>query len=98
MAAAGAAVPGGIDPGPRPYLCTGYDCYVVQEPCVMCAMALVHSRLRRVVFCLPDARGGALGGGAAKLHAQRSLNHRYHVYRLPLAAHLGDLSDQGPAV
>ena len=95
MAAAGAAVPGGIDPGPRPYLCTGYDCYVVQEPCVMCAMALVHSRLRRVVFCLPDARGGALGGGAAKLHAQRSLNHRYHVYRLPLAAHLGELHDQG---
>lgn len=82
-----AAAEGGMghetDPGPRPYLCTGYDAYLVQEPCVMCAMALVHSRLRRVVFCAPSARWGALGGACA-LHAQRSLNHHYQVYRLPL--------------
>ncbi|KAL4457356.1 hypothetical protein ABPG75_012221 [Micractinium tetrahymenae] len=70
-------------PGPRPYLCTGYDAYLVHEPCVMCAMALVHSRLRRVAFCLPSGRWGALGGAYA-LHAQRSLNHHYQVYRLPL--------------
>lgn len=79
---AGAAPAG--DPGPRPYLCTGYDCYLLHEPCTMCAMALVHSRLRRVIFCAPDAAAGALGG-AFKLHAQRSLNHHYLVYRLPLA-------------
>lgn len=70
-------------PGPRPYLCTGYDCYLLHEPCVMCAMALVHSRLRRVVYCAPDPERGALGG-AFRLHSQRSLNHRYRVYRLPL--------------
>ena len=50
----------------------------------MCAMALVHSRLRRIIFCAPDAAAGALGG-AFKLHAQRSLNHHYLVYHLPLA-------------
>jgi tRNA-specific adenosine deaminase 3 len=50
----------------------------------MCAMALVHSRVRRVVYCAPDAAHGALGG-ALRLHAQRSLNHHYRVYRLPLA-------------
>lgn len=49
----------------------------------MCAMALVHSRVRRVVYCAPNPGGGALGG-AFRLHAQRSLNHHYTVYRLPL--------------
>ena len=54
---------------------------MVREPCVMCAMALVHSRVRRVVYALPDCEGGALGG-ALRLHAQRSLNHHYFVYLL----------------
>ena len=63
----------------KSYLCTGFDCYVVHEPCVMCAMALVHARLRRVIYALPDCKSGALGG-ALRLHAQRSLNHHYHAY------------------
>jgi len=67
-----------------PYLCTGYDCYVVQEPCAMCAMALVHSRVRRVVFCQPDKQHGFLGGCGVRLHSKRSLNHHFQVYRLPL--------------
>jgi len=47
-------------------------------------MALVHSRLRRVVYCVPNERWGALGG-AFRLHGQRSLNHHYQVYCVPLA-------------
>jgi tRNA-specific adenosine deaminase 3 len=83
-AAAGEAEAAGqAAPGPRPYLCTGYDCYLLREPCAMCGMALVHSRLRRVVYSAPDPSLGVLGG-ACRLHAQRSLNHRYAVYRLPL--------------
>jgi tRNA-specific adenosine deaminase 3 len=68
-------------PGPRPYMCTGYDIFIKREPCVMCAMALVHSRLSRVIYCYSDQEHGALGG-RTKLHAQRSLNHHYHVYQL----------------
>ena len=71
-------------PSTRPYLCTGYDAYLLHEPCTMCAMALVHSRLRRVVYCAPDPRWGAVGG-SYRLHAQRSLNHHYRVFQLPPA-------------
>lgn len=38
------------------------DLYVTKEPCPMCAGAIVHARLRRVVFGCPDPRGGAAGG------------------------------------
>ena len=40
------------------------DCqlYVTKEPCPMCAGALVHCRLARVVFGAPDPKGGAAGG------------------------------------
>jgi tRNA(adenine34) deaminase len=38
------------------------DLYVTKEPCIMCAGALVHVRMRRVIFGCPDPRGGAAGG------------------------------------
>ena len=49
----------------------------------MCAMALVHSRVGRVVYAVQDSELGALGG-RFRLHAERSLNHHYKVYWLPL--------------
>ena len=70
-------------PQDEPYLCTGSDCYLWREPCAMCAMALVHSRVRRIVFCVPDGERGALGG-SFRLHALESLNHHYEVFRWPL--------------
>lgn len=63
----------------RPYLCTGYDLFITQEPCVMCAMALLHSRFARVFYGTPDPRFGGLGG-LHKIHCERALNHHYHAY------------------
>src|SRR6202022_5202653 len=37
------------------------DLYVTKEPCVMCAGALIHVRIRRVVFGCADKRSGAAG-------------------------------------
>ena len=56
------------------------DCtlYVTKEPCPMCAGAIVHTRLARVVFGAGDARGGA-AGGALNLLQFPTLNHRCEI-------------------
>ena len=56
------------------------DCtlYVTKEPCPMCAGAVVHTRLVRVVFGAPDPKGGA-AGGALNLLQFPTLNHRCEI-------------------
>lgn len=62
-----------------PYLCTGYYVYLIKEPCVMCAMALVHARVKRVFFCLDNKELGALKS-RVKLQTVSSLNHHFEVF------------------
>ena len=56
------------------------DCtlYVTKEPCPMCAGAVVHTRLARVVFGAGDPKGGA-AGGALNLLQFPTLNHRCEI-------------------
>lgn len=54
------------------------DLYVTKEPCPMCAGALVHVRIRRVIFGCPDPRGGG-AGGAVNLLQYPGLNHRCEI-------------------
>ena len=56
------------------------DCtlYVTKEPCPMCAGAVVHTRLQRVVFGAGDAKAGA-AGGAMNLLQFPTLNHRCDI-------------------
>ncbi|XP_044609619.2 probable inactive tRNA-specific adenosine deaminase-like protein 3 [Equus asinus] len=67
-----------------PYVCTGCDLYVTREPCAMCAMALVHSRVRRVFYGAPSPDGAL--GTRLRLHARPDLNHRFQVFRGVLEA------------
>lgn len=48
--------------------------YVTLEPCAMCAGALLHARIGRLVFATPDPKAGAIGG-AMQLYAAASWNH-----------------------
>jgi tRNA(adenine34) deaminase len=50
------------------------ELYVTLEPCAMCAMGLIHARLRRVVFGARDPKTGA-AGSVLDLFAEQRLNH-----------------------
>jgi tRNA(adenine34) deaminase len=56
------------------------DCslYVTKEPCPMCAGAIVHTRIQRVVFGAADLKGGA-AGSALNLLQFPGLNHRCEI-------------------
>lgn len=73
----------------EPYICTGYDLYVTREPCVMCAMALVHSRIGRVFYGTTSVDGAL--GTRFKIHTQRDLNHHFEVYKGILSKQCGEL-------
>ncbi|EUD65176.1 hypothetical protein C922_04462 [Plasmodium inui San Antonio 1] len=62
------------------YLCTNYYAYLSHEPCFMCAMAMVHSRIKCVIFDGLNPDNGALFS-RAKLQFVKNLNHHFKVYR-----------------
>lgn len=62
-----------------PYLCTGYWVFLLTEPCPMCAMALLHSRVARIFYGAVNRNVGVLGTRAV-LHTVPGLNHRYRVW------------------
>ena len=50
------------------------DLYVTKEPCVMCAGALIHVRIRRLIFGCADPKSGG-AGGMINLLQHSALNH-----------------------
>ena len=57
---------------------TDCDLYVTKEPCAMCAGALVHVRIHRVIFGCADPRAGA-AGSIINLLQLSSLNHQCDI-------------------
>ena len=57
---------------------TDCDLYVTKEPCIMCAGALVHARVRRVIFGCKDERAGA-AGSILNVLQMRTLNHQCDI-------------------
>ncbi|EEQ81243.1 hypothetical protein NCER_102439 [Vairimorpha ceranae BRL01] len=58
------------------YLCTGFDAFILDEPCLSCAMALLHGRIARV-FCLNRSEGVF---SKDRFNFNKNINHRYDVY------------------
>ena len=60
------------------YLLTGLTLFITHEPCIMCSMALLHSRVKEVFYVVPMPQTGGCGGSAC-LPALRGVNHRYSI-------------------
>lgn len=72
------------------YRLPGCTLYVTLEPCAMCAMALMHARLDRVVFAAADPKTGA-AGSVVDLFAEPRLNHHTAVQGGLMAESAGQL-------
>ena len=56
------------------------DLYVTIEPCIMCAGAIIQSRIRKVIYGAPDFKGGAFGSSIDILSAN-NINHRPEIIK-----------------
>lgn len=72
------------------YRLPGCELYVTLEPCAMCAGAMMHARLARVVFGAPDPKTGACGS-VVNLFEQEKLNHHTEVRGGVMAEECGAL-------
>jgi tRNA(adenine34) deaminase len=72
------------------YRLGGTTLYVTLEPCPMCAAALVHARVARLVFGAWDPRQGA-AGSAFNLVTARAMNHQVDCFGGVLADECGAL-------
>ena len=72
------------------YRLPGTTLYVTLEPCAMCAGAMVHARVQRLVYAASDPRAGA-AGSIFNVAQNPALNHRLEVVPGVLAEECGCL-------
>ena len=63
---------------------TGCELYVTLEPCAMCAGAIAHARIARLIYAAPDPKGGAVAHGA------RVFDHPQCLHRPEVVAGIGE--------
>ena len=72
------------------YRLEGCSLYVTLEPCAMCAGAVLHARIARLVYGAADLKTGACGS-VVDLFSEKKLNHHTEVTGGILAAEAGRL-------
>ena len=75
----------------RNYRLPGSTLYVTLEPCCMCAGAMVHARVERLVFGAHDPKSGAAGSVFRLLPSEQPFNHRVAVQGGVLQEECGEL-------
>ena len=75
------------------YRLTDCSLYVTIEPCAMCAGAIMHARIARVVYGAADAKTGVCGS-VIDLFTEKQLNHHATVVSGVLAQECGDMMSQ----
>lgn len=66
------------------YLCLNYHVYTTHEPCVMCSMALVHSRISQLIYLDPSSKTGGIdrnSGEGYMIHLSCSLNWKFESFK-----------------
>ena len=66
------------------YRLTGLELFVTLEPCAMCAGAISHARIGRLIFAAPDAKGGAVIHGP-RFFEQSTCHWRPEIVQGPMA-------------
>jgi tRNA-specific adenosine deaminase 3 len=66
------------------YLLTSMSIFITHEPCIMCSMALLHSRVREVFFLIPMPSTGGCGGSDGEhksvcVSKLDGVNHRFRI-------------------
>jgi tRNA(adenine34) deaminase len=72
------------------YRLTGCELYVTLEPCAMCAGAMIHARLARLIYAASDPKAGAAGSVLEVVNHPR-LNHQMSIETGLLAEESGAL-------
>ena len=72
------------------YRLTGCELYTTLEPCAMCAGAIIHARISRLIYGAPDPKAGAAGSVLDDINHPQ-LNHQLQVTSGVLAGECGEL-------
>ena len=72
------------------YRLTGCELYTTLEPCSMCAGAIIHARISRLVYAAADPKAGAAGSVLSVINHPQ-LNHQMEITSGVLADECGDL-------